>query len=150
MYKKLKPHYMLILISTIKTAAVLSLFYAAAVFLSPNRYYSALNLLKMFIPAIVLAYVYLFFFWQSIEIELSKKELIFTMKFGRKNHIEILCSDIDNVSIKQGWLEKIFGVSRVCLTLKNSEKTYGSDTMVLEHYLVFKNETANEFAKFIC
>ena len=149
MEKNLKPHYTLILISTLKMTFILALCYIAAVAVSPNKYYSALNLLKMFIPAAVLIYAYMFYFWNSVSICFNNDKLIFNMTAGRKNHIEVLYSEITHIKTTQGILEKLFGVSRISITIGGDEKTYGSSAMVLENYLVFKNETTKEVINMI-
>lgn len=147
MEKSARPHYILILISTIKMLAVLIVFFAAAVAVSPNKYYSALNLLKMLIPLSVLIYAYLFYFWHSVTITFFEDKFIFNMAAGRKNHIEVSYSDIESITLKQGFLEKIFGVTRIFVSIKDVEKTYGGNIMVLEQYLVFETSLAKEIAE---
>lgn len=149
MTKPLKPHYLMILISTLKMLVTLVVFFAISVSLSPNKYYSALNLTKILIPIAVILYAYLFYFWQSVTITITDEKLDFKMTAGRKNHIEVCFSDIESVSLKQGFLEKLFSVSRLAITIKNVEKTYGGDVMVLDHYLVFKTSEAKEILEII-
>lgn len=149
MTKPLKPHYLMILISTLKMLLTLVVFFAISVSLSPNKYYSALNLTKILIPIAVILYAYLYYFWQSVTININDEKFDFNMTAGRKNHIEVPFKDIESVSLKQGLLEKLFCVSRLAITIKNVEKTYGGEIMVLDHYLVFKTSQAQEFMEII-
>ncbi|MEA5085315.1 MAG: hypothetical protein VB018_14370 [Lachnospiraceae bacterium] len=149
MTKPLKPHYLLILISTLKMLLTILVFFAVSVSLSPNKYYSALNLTKILIPIAVIIYAYLFYFWHSVTINITDEKLDFNMTAGRKNHIEVLFSDLESVSLKQGFFEKIFCVSSLAFTIKNVEKTYGGEIMVLNHYLVFKTYEAKEILEIL-
>ena len=144
MTKTLKPHYLLILISTLKMIVTLLIFFAVSVSLSPNKYYSAINLIKLLIPLAVLIYAYIFYFWHSITIEITDEKLDFNMTAGRKNHIEVLYTDIAAITLKKGFFEKIFNLSRISITIKDVEKTYGGKIMVLDQYMVFKTPEAEE------
>lgn len=149
MTKPLKPHYLLIPISMLKMLVTLLVFFGVAVSLSPNKYYSALNLAKLIIPIAIISYVSMFYFWHSITINISNEKLDFNMTAGRKNHIEVIYSDVETVTLKQGIFEKLFGVSRIAIKIKNVEKTYGGEIMVLEQYLVFKTLEAKEIVEII-
>jgi|GEM_PF-3555964 Bacterial membrane flanked domain. len=149
MTKNLKPHYLLILISTLKMIATLLVFFALAILLSPNKYYTALNLIKMLLPVVVLIYAYMFYFWHSVTMNITAEKLDFNMTAGRQNHIEILYNDIETLTLKQGFFEKMFGVSRISITIKNVEKTYGGKIMTLDQYMVFKTIKAEEISRII-
>ncbi|MDD3569732.1 MAG: hypothetical protein PHY44_01350 [Lachnospiraceae bacterium] len=149
MTRPLKPHYLLILISMLKMLVTLLVFFGIAVLLSPNKYYSALNLAKMIIPIAIISYVSMFYFWHSITINITNEKLDFKMTAGRKNHIEVFYSDMETIILKQGIFEKLFGVSRLSIKIKNVEKTYGGEIMVLEQYLVFKTAEAQEIVEII-
>lgn len=149
MTKTLKPHYLMILISTLKMLLTLVVFFAVSISLSPNKYYSALNLVKILIPIAVIIYAYLFYFWHSITINITNEKLDFNMTAGRKNHIEVIYSDVETITLKQGFFEKIFGVSRIEIKIKNVEKTYGGQIMVLDQYMVFKTIQAEEIKEII-
>lgn len=144
MTKTLKPHYLLILLATLKMVATLLIFFGISVSISPNKYYSAIHLTKMLIPIAIVIYVYLFYFWHSVTICITDKKLDFTMTAGRKNHIEVFYEDITSVAIKRGFWEKLLGVSRISLTIKDVEKTYGGQIMVLDQYMVFSADEAEE------
>ncbi|MGE4214818.1 MAG: PH domain-containing protein [Anaerotignaceae bacterium] len=144
MSKTLKPHYLLILISTLKMLTTLLVFFGVAVSLSPNKYYSAINLAKILIPIAVIIYAYMFYFWHSVTINVTAERLDFNMTAGRKNHIVVIYSDVETVTLKQGIFEKLFGISRIAIKIKNVEKTYGGQIMVLYQYMVFKTAEAEE------
>ena len=149
MTKSLKPHYSMILIATLKMLLTLVAFFAVSVSLSPNKYYTALNLTKILIPIAVILYAYLFYFWHSVKINITDEKLNFNMTAGRNNHIDVLFSDLEGVSLKQGPFEKLFCVSRLAITIKNVEKTYGGEIMILDHYLVFKTSEAQEILEIV-
>lgn len=143
---KLKPHYSYILLQTLKLAAAIFIFYIIAVAVSPNRYYTAVNGLKVFIPTLIIIYAYLFFFWYSALITVDDEKLVFTSKSGRKNHIEIYISDIKNVTVYQRFADKIFGVSRIKLDVKNMSHQTGTELPVVENYLVFLSADCQKLA----
>lgn len=143
MEKKLKPHYFLILIATLKAFAVIFLFLFIASVLSPYKS-SLFNILKTLFPVTILVYIYVFFFWHGVSITLNDEIIDFKMKAGRKNHIVISYSDIEKIWTKQGILEKIFGVERIFISLKGVEKTYADQTMVLSQYMVFPKEETKD------
>jgi hypothetical protein len=91
----------------------------------------------------------MFYFWHSITIKVSDEKLDFNMSAGRKNHIEVIYSDVETVTLKQGIFEKLFGVSRIAIKIKNVEKTYGGQIMVLYQYMVFKTTEAEEIKEII-
>ena len=144
MNKTFKPHYILILISTLKAMGVLSIFFAIAILSSPTKFATAINLIKVLIPVILITYTYIMLFWKGITFETSAEKFDFRMKTGRKQHIEIDYTDIETVELKEGFLEKLFNVTRLSISLKGKEKIYADDTMVLNQYLVFKKDEAKE------
>ncbi|MGL4790761.1 MAG: hypothetical protein ACRCW1_05055 [Anaerotignaceae bacterium] len=146
---EVKPSWTLIIISTIKMIFVLGIFYCIAIFTSSSKYYTAINLLKIILPLIVIIYTYVFLFWNSVSIELQKNKLDFRMKVGRKNHIELFYNDIESISIKETFLEKLFGVATMEFVIKNMENEYGGNLMVLRQYMVFKKDLCHEIAAYI-
>lgn len=149
MTKNLKPHYLLILVSTLKMILTLLVFFVLAILLSPNKYYTALNLIKILFPIIILVYAYMFYFWHSVTINITAKKLDFNMTAGRQNHIEIFYNDIETLTLKQGFIEKMFGISRISMKIKNVEKTYGGKIMILDQYMFFKTIEAEEIVRII-
>jgi len=144
MEKKFEPHYILILISTLKATGVLLIFFAVAVLSSPTKVATIFNLVRVLVPVVLITYVYIMLFWKGITFETNGEKFDFRMKTGRKRHIEIYYSDIENIELKEGFLEKLFNVSRLSISLKGKEKIYADDTMVLNQYLVFKKDEAKE------
>lgn len=147
MEKHLKPHYILILIATLKAFGVILLFLLIASMLSP--YGLSPNILRTLIPMTILIYLYVMFFWHGVTIVLTDKVINFKMKAGRQNHILLNFEDIESIKTKQGILEKLFGVERIYITIKGIEKTYADQTMVLSQYMVFKKEEAKEIVNHI-
>lgn len=143
MNDQLRPHYFLIAVSTLKATAALLAFFLLALLLSPSKLASAYLLGRLFLLFVVLCYGYLFFFWHGVSFSFGEASLTFLMKAGRKNHIELPYEAIASLSLQQGAIERIFGVSRLSLTLQE-ENTYGSDQMVLNQYLVFDTKTAQQ------
>lgn len=143
----IKPHYAQIIIHTLKLLSILIICFIAAFIISPNKYYTALNGAKIIIPLSVIIYAYFFYFWKSVSICINEEKLIFDMPVGRKNHVEISLSNINNVIVYQGFFDKIFGVSRIKLDVLNMERQTGSDLSVVENYLVFSSENCKNIVQ---
>lgn len=135
----LKPHYLSVLVQTLKLFAALLVCFAIALISTPSKMYTFYNGIKLLIPIFVIIYAYLFFFWRGAEIEFNEKSIIFNSKSGRKNHVEIAVKDIKNIEIYQRNLDKIFGLSRLRLDVEGMNHQTGSDLAVIENYLVFSN-----------
>lgn len=143
MNDQIRPHSLLIVVTTLKVTLALLVFFLLALLLSPSKVASAYLLGRVFLLLIVLCYGYLFFFWHGVTFSFGETELTFFMKAGRKNEIHLPYQNIQSISLRQGTLEKLFGVTRLFLTLK-TENTYGSDQMVLNQYLLFDTRTARQ------
>ena len=146
---KVKPHYLYMLITTLKYLAALLVFYVIAVIISPNRYYTALNTLKVLIPVAIIIYAYLFYFWHGVSIEIDNEKIIFTMTVGRKNYVEIPLNEISSAELKEPFLCKIFNLKQISIRSEEMEYKTGSDIFVVNKFLIFSAPQAEEIIQLI-
>lgn len=146
---KTKPHYLYMLVTTLKYLAALLIFYVIAIIFSPDRYYTALGTLKVLIPVAIIIYAYLFYFWHGVSIEIDSEKIIFTMTVGRKNHVKIPLNDISSVELKEPFLCKLFNLKQISIRSNSMEYKTGSDIFVVEKFLIFSSADAENIVSLI-
>jgi len=134
----LKPHFLSILLNTIRLIGVVIVFFAFAVVFSPDKYATALRGIKFVIPLSVIVYAYLFYFWHGVHFVIGNGKIEFFSKIGRKNHVEIDMKDINEMMIMRTSFLKKMNVFKIKLDVDGMNHRTGSDLSVVENYLVFK------------
>ena len=134
----LKPHYLSILLNTIKLIGAVLVFFAVAVVISPDKNATALRAMQFAIPLTVIVYAYLFYFWRGVSFVIKEDKIEFFSKIGRKNHVEIYFKDINEMMIMRTSFLKKMNVFKIKLDVDGMTHRTGSDLSVVENYLVFK------------
>lgn len=133
-----KPHFLSILLNTIKLIGAVVFFFAIAVVVSPDKYATALRGTKFVILLTVVVYAYLFYFWSGVHFVFGKDKIEFFSKIGRKNHVVIPYKDINEMMIMRTSFLKKMNVFKIKLDVDGMTHRTGSDLSVVENYLVFK------------
>ena len=148
MKKTLRPHYLMILQGAIKFTIAVALFFFAIFLLTPSDRTSAIFLLRLYVIVMIIYYAYLFYFWHGIFITLDDRAIHFDTKVGRANHVRLGFDKIKGVELRQEGLEDRLGLKRVMLTLPE-HNAFGSGHMILNQYLIFPAEKAEELCAYI-
>ena len=133
-----KPHFLSILLNTMKLIGAVLFFFAVAVVFSPDKYTTALRGIKFVLPLTVVVYAYLFYFWSGVHFVMGKDKIEFFSKIGRKNHITIYYKDINEMMIMRTSFLRKMNVFKIKLDVNGMTNRTGSDLSVVENYLVFK------------
>jgi len=143
-----KPHYLSILLNTVRLIGVVVVAFAVAVVISPDKYATALRGVQFILFLSVVVYAYLFYFWNGVSFNITDEKIEFFSKIGRKNHIEIHFKDINEMMIMRTSFLRKMNVFKIKLDVEGADRRTGSDVSIVENYLVFKKAQCLQLADY--
>ena len=126
----------------LKITFALGIFYLIAILISPAKIYTAIFYLRIFIPLVVIASIYMIMTAKNAQIVLEKSGITLNLDFGRNKSTTIDYSVIDSLQICQNPIEKLFNVYTVKIIILSKEPQIQKTASFINQYMIFNKESA--------
>lgn len=128
----------------LKVTLALAVFYLIAIFISPAKIYTAIYYLRIFIPLVLIATIYMIMAAKNAEIKLENTCLTLNLDFGRNKLTQLDYSLIEKCSIEQNVLEKLFNVYTLKIISLSDDPQIQKKVSFINQYMIFDKETSEK------
>lgn len=133
----------------LKVTLALGIFYLIAILISPAKIYTAIFYLRIYIPLVAIAAIYMIMAAKNAEIIIGENSLTLNLDFGRNKSTDIDYAFIDKCLINQNPIEKLFNVYSVKIITLSSEPQIQKKASFINQYMIFNRQTAENINKHI-
>ena len=133
----------------LKVTLALGVFYLIAILISPAKIYTAIYYLRIFIPLVIIAAVYMIMASRNAEIRIEENSITLNLDFGRNKSTEVDYSFINSCTISKNALEKLFNVYSVKLMTLSTEPKVQKEISFINQYMIFSSKTAENINQHI-